>query len=103
MTLRESFLSCTEKGIDILTIVEFHQRKFPNATDKMQAVKMYEELSEFWNASTKEEQIDEAVDVLISTIGYLYKSGANIEQAIKDKFVKVLDRDYPDEFHHTEE
>lgn len=102
MTLKESFLQKTQLGINILALVEYHQRKFPNANEKMQAVKMYEELSEFWNAPTKEEQIDEAVDVLIATVGYLYKAGANVEQAIKNKFGKVLDRDYPDEFHHKD-
>lgn len=102
MTLRESFLNCTEKGIDILTLVEFHQRKFPNATLDMQKQKMVDEMVEFLSAS-QDNRIDEAVDVLISTIGYLYKSGANVEQAIKNKFGKVLDRDYPDEFQHKED
>ena len=58
--------------IDLEKMAEQHKQLFPNATAESQFYKMEEEIEEFKNAETSEEQIKEIADILI-VCGGLYR------------------------------
>lgn len=102
MNLKEQFERCTRFGINILDLVMFHELKFPKVDPEIQERKVYEEYTEFQRAIEKQDKIDEAVDCIISLIGYLSKNDVDVEKAIRNKFGRVLEKPYPDNFHHVE-
>lgn len=102
MNLKEQFERRTRFGMNILDLVMFHELKFPKVDPEIQEHKIYEEYAEFQCAIEKQDKIDEAVDCIISLIGYLAKNDVDVEKAIRDKFGSVLEKPYPDNFHHVE-
>ena len=103
MNLKNNFERCTRFGINILDLVMFHELKFPNVDVEKQEQKVYEEYAEFQCAIDRQDKINEAVDCIIALIGFLSKNDVDVEKAIKDKFGTVLERNYPDNFHHEEQ
>ena len=89
-------------GSDFFNVLStFHKKKFPNVDADTQYKKLLGEVHEFECAVSEEEKIDEACDIIISAIGYLDRvSDAKLE--VYEKFLKVLERNYPDQFQHKE-
>ena len=50
-------------------IIEWHSQTFPDATMEGQLIKLEEELNEFLNSETKEEELKEAADIYIVLCG----------------------------------
>ncbi len=101
--LKKAFMLALQIGSDFTeTLLYFHRKKFPNVDSETQYRKLLGEVHEFELAISEEEKIDEACDIIISALGYLDRiSDAKTE--IYNKFCKVLERPYPDNFQHKEE
>ncbi len=105
MTLKDKFIK--EKlstTLDIFSLIgKYHTVKFSNIDAYRQSKKLLAEVHEFEGAITDEEKIEEAVDIIISAIGYLTRMGRYSYLEVVNKFEKDLERDYPDGFQHREE
>lgn len=99
-TLIEKFIGYSERFGVIDAIQACHHLKFPTDLET-QEKKLNCELNEFYSAVTLEEKIDEAVDIIISAIGFLERSGRLAGEEVFNKFLLDLQRDYPDNFQHT--
>lgn len=86
----------------INTICDFHKLKF-KIDSTLQEKKILKEVEEFKKAESTEHKCEECVDIIISCLGYLGRIKPNPQEEIYNKFLKVLKREYPDNFQHKEE
>lgn len=105
--MKDKFLKEVENlpCMDLITLIEaFHSLKFPTTDAFKQERKLYSEIAEFQTATTTEEKVEEAIDIIISAIGYIERcEGYSVREELIKKFSKVLERPYIDEFQHKEE
>lgn len=89
-------------NLTIYLLEMLHNAKFPKITREAQEEKVLEEFAEFQTEINIDNKVLEAVDCIFALIGYITKSGYEVEHIVKQKLSQVLLRDYPDNFHHTE-
>ena len=99
--LIEKFICDNESFGLIDAIQSCHNLKFPTDLETQER-KLNCELNEFYSATTLEEKVDEAVDIIISAIGFLERAGRLAGAEIFKKFLLDLNREYPDNFQHSE-
>ena len=78
--------------ITLENIENFHKAFFSKATGEIQELKLLQEIAEFQTATKKEEKIEEAVDIIISAIGFLSKMGCNISEEVNKKIEIIKNR-----------
>lgn len=84
-------------------IAEFHKKTFPRATVEIQEQKCLQEIAEFQTTVNLAEKIEEAVDIIISMIGFISKCGFEPSEEV-DKKMRIIEKreyDYND-FDHIE-
>lgn len=93
--------------ITLENIENFHKVFFDKETGEIQELKLLQEIAEFLTATKREEKIEEAVDIIISAIGFLSKIGCNISEEVNKKIeiIKIIKNHKWDEkhFNHIEE
>lgn len=89
--------------MDILEIVKFHKKKFNKATLEIQELKCLQEIAEFQCATKEKEKVEEAIDVIISMIGFVSKLGYDVEKELSKKIIIINSRKYDEkDYDHIE-
>ena len=104
----ESEKERNKKGVKMQITLEnienFHKAFFNKATGEIQELKFLQEIAEFQTATKKEEKIEEAVDIIISAVGFLSKTGCNISEEVNKKIEIIKNRKWDEkQFNHIEE
>ena len=90
--------------ITLENIENFHKAFFNKATGEIQELKLLQEIAEFQTATKKEEKIEEAVDRIISAVGFLSKMGCNVSEEVNKKLEIIQNRKWDEkQFNHIEE
>ena len=90
--------------ITLERIENFHKAFFSIATEEIQELKLLQEIAEFQIATKKEEKIEEAVDIIISAVGFLSKMGCNISEEVNKKLEIIQNRKWDEkQFNHIPE
>ena len=85
-------------------IASFHTAFFDKATGEIQELKLLQEIAEFQTTTKREEKIEEAVDIIISAVGFLSKMGCNISEEVNKKIEIIKKRKWDEkQFNHIEE
>ena len=97
-----------QKGVKMQITLEnienFHKAFFNKATGEIQELKLLQEIAEFQTAINTEEKIEEAVDIIISAVGFLSKMGCNISEEVNKKLEIIQNRKWDEkQFNHIEE
>ena len=89
-------------NISLNDLSEFHKQKFGNVPPQKQIGKVIEEHGEVLEALTLDDMLKECCDEILAIVGLFNTFDADINAYMKECLIKVMNRQYPDNFKHID-